>query len=460
MQNYTEISIDQQIKSSLALLLNNDKTALSCSSGTAFPTTNLQIGMLCYRTDENKLYLLKDSTPTWVYIADVSLSIASQLAQKLNSSSYTAADVLAKLITVDGGGSGLDADMVDSKHVNGGTVADTIPLRDVNGKLPGDITGNAATVTNGAYTTGDQTIGGTKSFTSTIVGKYNNGGSLANSNDAGSLSVRGDTSNAAAMSFHRVGKYAVNVGLDTDFNFKIGFWSMGTNHVAITPEARIYSTYHGFLDEAFVKTSGDQTIGGTKTFSNQVLFNSMRINAGVWNYSSEDCQRFYFDNGDSSIWRGYGGWFHMFRDGGNVDRVIFEGAGNIYATGNITAYWSDARLKENITPLSGSLGVVNALRGVEFAWNEKGRTLHGKAEGEREIGFIAQEVQEVVPDAVADNVLGTDEEGKPYLTVKPEKLIPHLVEAVKELTAQLAEVRAELAKRVVELERIVKEPKP
>jgi hypothetical protein len=181
------------------------------------------------------------------------------------------------------------------------------------------------------------------------------------------------------------------------------------------------------------------TAGGNITAGGQFRFRS-----GVWNTSSEGHLRIHFLHGDSSIWRGYGGWFHQFHDGGGVNRIIFEGAGNIFATGHITAYWSDARLKENITPLSGSLGIINALRGVEFAWNEKGRTLHGKAEGEREIGFIAQEVQEVVPDAVAENVLGTDEEGKPYLTVKSEKLIPHLVEAVKELTAQLSEVRAEL----------------
>jgi len=70
MQSYTEIPSSQSLQSSLALLLNNDKTGLSNSSGTAFPTTNLLVGMLCLRTDQNKLYILKDATPTWSLIWD------------------------------------------------------------------------------------------------------------------------------------------------------------------------------------------------------------------------------------------------------------------------------------------------------------------------------------------------------------------------------------------------------
>jgi hypothetical protein len=73
MQNYTEISPDETLESSLALLLNNDKTALSCSSGTAFPTDNLQVGMFCYRTDLGVLYTLKAAPDTWVFVADINL---------------------------------------------------------------------------------------------------------------------------------------------------------------------------------------------------------------------------------------------------------------------------------------------------------------------------------------------------------------------------------------------------
>jgi len=107
MQNFTDIPSSRSLSDSLIEILNNDKTGISCNSGTTFPTTNQQVGMLCYRTDQLKLYLLIGTNPdNWRLIMDLSSGIDSQFATKLNSASYTAADVLAKLLTVDGAGTG------------------------------------------------------------------------------------------------------------------------------------------------------------------------------------------------------------------------------------------------------------------------------------------------------------------------------------------------------------------
>lgn len=84
MQNYIEISQDDGLLASLAMILNNDKTALSCSSGTAFPTANVQIGQLCFRTDENRLYQTKDGT-NWIEIADLSSSLTQQKSNILSA---------------------------------------------------------------------------------------------------------------------------------------------------------------------------------------------------------------------------------------------------------------------------------------------------------------------------------------------------------------------------------------
>jgi hypothetical protein len=64
-------------------------------------------------------------------------------------------------------------------------------------------------------------------FTGTIVGRSNPNASLLSSNDTGSFSVRSNNVTSAAMSFHRTGAYAINMGLDTDNHFKIGGWSAG-----------------------------------------------------------------------------------------------------------------------------------------------------------------------------------------------------------------------------------------
>jgi hypothetical protein len=75
--------------------------------------------MLCYRTDQLKLYQLIGSNPdNWRFIMDLSSGIDTQFAAKLNAATYTAADVLAKLLTVDGTGSGLDADLLDGQHAS------------------------------------------------------------------------------------------------------------------------------------------------------------------------------------------------------------------------------------------------------------------------------------------------------------------------------------------------------
>ena len=70
-QNYQDIPATQTLTSSRALLLDRDAAAASNFSGTAFPTTNLLIGMRCHRTDLNKVYVLKDLTPTWIEVEDV-----------------------------------------------------------------------------------------------------------------------------------------------------------------------------------------------------------------------------------------------------------------------------------------------------------------------------------------------------------------------------------------------------
>ena len=99
--------------------------------------------------------------------------------------------------------------------------------------------------------------------------------------------------------------------------------------------------------------------------------------------------------------------------------------GDLSATGDITAFYtSDQRLKQNIVTIPGALEKILKLRGVEFDWI--GPTHHTG----HDIGLIAQEVQQQVPEAV-----GTRYDG--YLGVHYEKIIPLLVEAIRELNSKL-----------------------
>ena len=122
--------------------------------------------------------------------------------------------------------------------------------------------------------------------------------------------------------------------------------------------------------------------------------------------------------------------------------TIFEVKGGkmktdaIEASGNITAFVSsDERLKENIINLDGSLSKVLKLRGTRFDWKEGNDVLHS-FEG-NDIGFIAQEIKEVFPEVVGEMKGG-------YYGVKYEKLTPILVEAIKELSAKVADLEKKL----------------
>lgn len=79
MQSFTQIPKSHTLNASLDELLNNDKTIMSNSSGTAFPTANIQVGMLCLRTDQLKLYELTARSPdVWKLIFDLALTATSK----------------------------------------------------------------------------------------------------------------------------------------------------------------------------------------------------------------------------------------------------------------------------------------------------------------------------------------------------------------------------------------------
>lgn len=95
------------------------------------------------------------------------------------------------------------------------------------------------------------------------------------------------------------------------------------------------------------------------------------------------------------------------------------------ANGKIVAGASDRRLKQNITDLSGGLDKIKNLRGVSYEWTEESNM----GEGLR-YGLIAQEVQEVIPDMVRERAKGDG-----MLTLNYNEVVPWLIEAVKEMSA-------------------------
>jgi len=104
--------------------------------------------------------------------------------------------------------------------------------------------------------------------------------------------------------------------------------------------------------------------------------------------------------------------------------LTFDGT-DLRCTGDIIAYYSsDARLKDNITPIENALSKVLALSGVKWDWNENASP--EVRANVPNVGLIAQEVQQVLPEVVTERKDG-------YLALDYNKLIGLLVEAIKEL---------------------------
>lgn len=96
---------------------------------------------------------------------------------------------------------------------------------------------------------------------------------------------------------------------------------------------------------------------------------------------------------------------------------------------------SDARLKTNIIKVENALGLVNQLNGVYYNWNNN-------IESGRQLGFLAQDVQKVVPEVVM-GVEGDVTKGE-TLSMAYQNLVPILVEAIKEQQKQIDELKAKL----------------
>ena len=229
------------------------------------------------------------------------------------------------------------------------------------------ITGNSGTVTNGVYTSGDQTIAGNKTFSSTIVGSING--------------------NAAT----------VTNGVYTNGTYSNPSWltsiSGGIVSGNITGNASNITSY---------------TINQSVGTGNNVQHNSL-----------------------------------------GVGTVASGTAGEIRATDNITAYYSDRRLKENIQVIDNPLSKIQNISGVYFNNNALAETF-GYKNKSKQIGVIAQEIQNVIPEAVKMAPFDTDfdengreysKSGEEYLTVQYEKIIPLLIESIKELKAEIDELK-------------------
>ena len=105
----------------------------------------------------------------------------------------------------------------------------------------------------------------------------------------------------------------------------------------------------------------------------------------------------------------------------------------IEASGDVIAFSSsDRRFKDNLVVIEGSLDKIGKINGYEFDWNDKQDIYKG-----HDVGVIAQEVEKIMPELVRNNSNG-------YKAVKYEKLVPLLIESIKDQQKQIDELKKKL----------------
>ena len=140
----------------------------------------------------------------------------------------------------------------------------------------------------------------------------------------------------------------------------------------------------------------------------------------------KDANNVYKHGSNKWIWR-------VFQGNGSGVLSFDASSGSLRATGDVVAFSSsDSKYKDNLTPISDALNKTMSLTGYEFDWNNK-QTVHSG----HDVGVVAQEVERVLPEIVETR----EDDSK---AVKYDKMIPLLIESIKEQQSQIDVLKQEI----------------
>jgi hypothetical protein len=182
-----------------------------------------------------------------------------------------------------------------------------------------------------------------------------------------------------------------------------------------------------FTERMRIDSSGNLSLGTTGTAGKFTVVQGNGVASDISNTNTNDVLSLWGNKGNSSASAMY---MIPLRSGDSTLR------GSIYWTGSAIQFntSSDYRLKENIAPMTGALDKVLQLKPVTYTWKESG------FDGQ---GFIAHELQEVVPDCVSGEKDAVDEDGKPqYQGIDTSFLVATLTAAIQEQQTIINDLKA------------------
>ena len=371
-------------------------------------------------------------------------NLNAEVATKLASADYTASDVLTKIKTVDGTGSGLDADLLDGLNTSSSdTTGNSVVTRSGGNFSAGVIT--ATLINAGLYVGTTQNItfeGSTDDLyetTLTVVDPTadrtitlpNVTGTVVTTGDTGTVT---NTMLAGSIANAKLSNSSVTIdgnSVSLGGSISPGFGTVSGNNT--------WTGTQTFRDNKFVITDDTDT---TKILALQVsnVPTSTTVTLTVPNTSGT------IAIGQPVLTSSAVTFASQIISGNSQNNSLGVGtaasgtAGEIRATNNVTAFYtSDKNLKENIVTIANALQKIDQIRGVTFDWKDEVIKRRGGVDGffvrKKDIGVIAQEIEAVVPEAVATNPEGNK-------AVRYELLIPLLIQSIKELKAEIETLKS------------------
>ena len=312
----------------------------------------------------------------------------------------------------------------------------------LEGNVTGDLTGNADTVTTNANLTGGVTSVGNAA---TVVTNANLTGGVTSVGNAATVVTNANLTGGVTS----VGNAATVV---TNANLTGGVTSVG-NAATVVTNANL---------------TGDVTSSGNATTISGLAMSKTALSAGTGLTLSTNTLSV---NAAQTQITSVGTLTALTVDSVKIDSTnightsdtdlmalasgVLTVNGEVRATGEITAYYSDRRLKE-IEPdgpgqdVEGkdAADVLKEISGVYYKNNDEAK-LFGYDSDKRQIGLIAQEVQKILPEVVVPAPFdiaedGSSKSGENFLTIKYEKVIPLLVNAINAQTSKIQELKAKI----------------